>query len=196
MLTVTTAASKFTLIDTATARAALGFTDNKEDDALNAYIARASDVLARQCKRVFAKETVEETLRLDRCQMDIVLARYPVASITSIVESGTTLATTDYEADLAKGIIARLYGDRTCHWSPCKIVVTYVAGYDLPTETPEALKQAAVQLVKAYHMGGDRDPLVSSETSDNISSASYFRGTDLPPDVAGLVAQFRNIRTR
>ncbi|MGH6742560.1 MAG: phage head-tail connector protein, partial [Bradyrhizobium sp.] len=167
MLTVITAATKFTLIDTATARSALGFTDNSEDVALNAYIARASDVLARQCKRVFAKETVEETFRLDRCQQEIVLARYPVSSITSIVENGTTLATTDYEADLDKGIITRLYGDRPCHWSTWKIVIAYVAGYELPTETPEALKQAAVQLVKAYHIGGDRDPLVSSETTDN-----------------------------
>jgi hypothetical protein len=76
-------------------------------------------------------------------------------------------------------------------------VVTYSAGYDLPTDAPEALQQATIQLVKSYAMGFDRDPMVRTETSDNISSASYFALADnqyLPPDVRGLLTQFRKLK--
>ena len=197
MLTVTTAATKFDLIDVATARTALGITDNKDDAALAAFIKRASDVIARSCRRVFALETVTETLRPDHYLSDLVLSRYPVAEITSIAEGDDTLAAGDYEVDKSPGTVKRLYRDHHCHWSRCKIVVVYSAGYALPTDTPDALQQACVQLVKSYYMSADRDPMIRSETSDNISSASYFGDADpLPPEVRGLVGQFRNIRTR
>lgn len=197
MLTVTTAATKFNLIDVATARDALGITDNAQDAAVTAYINRASDVLARQCKRVFALETVSEQFRLDQMNGELVLARYPVGGITSIIENSNTLTTDDYEVNKDAGIITRLHGDRPCYWSTWKITVVYSAGYDLPAGAPPALQQAAVQLVKAYYIGADRDPMVSSETADNISTASYISGAEhLPPDVRGLIQQFRNIRTR
>jgi hypothetical protein len=197
MIAVTEAATKFNLIDVATARSALSITDNNDDPALTAFVDRASDVIARHCRRTFALETVTEQFRPDQCLSELILARYPVIEITSITEGANTLAVSDYEVAKDSGVVTRLYGDRPCHWSRQKITVVYSAGFDLPTSAPDALKHACVQLVKSYYMSADRDPMVRSEMSDNISSASYFGGSDhLPPDVRGLLVQFRNFRTR
>ncbi|QIG92882.1 phage head-tail connector protein [Bradyrhizobium sp. 6(2017)] len=197
MITVTTPATKFNLIDVSTARSALSITDNSDDAALTAFVNRASDVIARHCRRTFALETVTEQFRPDKYLGELILSRYPVIEITSITEGADALANTDYEVANDSGIVSRLYGDRPCHWSRHKITVVYSAGFDLPTSAPDALQHACVQLVKSYYMSADRDPMVRSEMSDNISSASYFGGSDhLPPDVRGLLVQFRNFRTR
>ncbi|MER8539154.1 hypothetical protein NKH17_06770 [Mesorhizobium sp. M1334] len=196
MLTVTTAATKFNLVDLGVIRGAMGIVDQSEDEALQGFLDRASDVIARHCRRVFALETVAEQLRLDRCREELILARYPVDEIVSIVENDAILAAPDYEADKATGLVTRLYGDRPCWWPAQKIVVTYSAGYDLPLDAPAALQQACIQLVKAYYMAADRDPMVRSESVDAISTASYFAGRDehLPPDVLALLKQFRKLK--
>lgn len=195
MLTVVTEATNLALIDIAVVRTVLGIDGTGEDDALNSYISRASDVIARHCKRAFALETVEETFRPDQCLRELVLARYPVVEVTSIVENGDTLSASDYEVNKASGCITRLHGDRPCHWSTWKTVATYSAGYVLPAETPQALQQACLQLVKSFYLGADRDPLIRSESVTPMSSASYFGGSEyLPPDVLGLLQQFRKFR--
>jgi hypothetical protein len=118
-----------------------------------------------------------------------------VVEVVSIVENGVTLTADEYELDAASGIVTRLYGDRPCYWSTWKIIATYRAGFRLPTEAPQALKQAAVQLVKSYALGSDRDPMVRSEGVENISNASFF-AEHMPPEVIGLLQQFRNVRAR
>lgn len=196
MLTVTTAAENFNLIDVADAKAALDIVDNIQDEAVTAYIDRASDVIARHCRRVFALETVSEQFRLACPQDDLVLSRYPVVEITSIVENGVTLDDEeDYEFNAETGIVTRLVGDAPAWFPRGKLTIVYSSGFTLPADAPDALKQAAVQLVKAYALGVDRDPMLRSEGVENISSASY--ATDyLPADVRGLLRQFRNLRMR
>ncbi|MGE0698784.1 MAG: phage head-tail connector protein [Hyphomicrobiaceae bacterium] len=197
MITVTTPAKDANLVDLAVVRELLSIDGNDEDKALEGFIARASDVISRHCRRTFGKETVEETFRPDQCLGELILSRYPVVSIASISENGTTLSADDYEVDKDRGFVTRLHGTRPCYWSTCKTIVTYVAGYDLPASTPQALQQACLQLVKAFYLGADRDPLIRSESVTPMSSASYFGGSDyLPPDVIGLLGQFRNLRMR
>jgi hypothetical protein len=195
MLTVTTAATKFNLIDVATARTALSITDNSENEILSELIDRASDVIARHCRRVFALEVVTEQFRPDHCLRELVLARFPVVEITSITEGADTLvASTDFEVDNINGTVTRLHRDRVCHWSRCKTIVTYSAGYNLPNDTPPALQQAAVQLDKAYWHASDRDPSLRSQDLPGVFTASYLDIEHLPIDVRGLVAPFRNYR--
>lgn len=198
MLTVTTPATKFNLIDVSEARSMLGLVDQSEDDTLQGFINRASDVIARHCRRVFARETVAETIRLEHHIDDLILTRYPVVEVASISETGTVLAGSDYEVNKEGGTITRLHNDRPAWWWSRKIEVTYIAGFDLPAEAPHALKQAALQLVKAYYHGADRDPMVRSESIEALSSASYFagEGEHLPPDVKSLLLQFKNVKAR
>lgn len=195
MLHITTPASSYALISLETAKAACGITGTDEDSAMQLYIDRASDVIARHCNRVFARETVEEQFRVDRQRTELLLARYPIASVASIVEDGDTLSASDFEVDKSNGILSRLYRDHPCWWPISKTVVTYSAGYAL-ADVPGALRQACVQLVKAYYIGADRDPLVRSESVTPISSASYFSGDDahLPPEVRDLLKPFRKVR--
>lgn len=194
MLTVTTPADTFDLISLAAARAALD-TDQSDDAKVQALITRASDVLARNCRRVFALEAVEEQLRLTQCRAELVLARYPIVEITSITENGTALACSDYEIDKASGILTRLHGERACFWNPWKIDIAYRAGYPLPAAAPAALQQAALRLVTAYRLGAKRDPMLRSVHVEDIGTRSY-RLDELPPDVLGLVRQFRDTRVR
>ena len=195
MLTVTDEANSYALISLASAKTALGIAGTAEDAVLGDLIDRASDVIARHCNRVFASETVTEQFRLDRWRVDLLLSRYPVASIVSVVEGGVTLSATDYEVDPSNGLLSRLYDGNPCWWPLGKTVVTYSAGYALG-DMPHALRQACLQLVKAYYIGADRDPLVRSESVTPMSSASYFVGDaeHLPPDVRGLLKQYRRIR--
>lgn len=194
-VTVTTAATNSKLIDVAVVRGILEIDGSAEDEKLGGLIDRASDVIARHCNRVFGLEVVSQQFRLDRLQEELVLSRYPVVGDVTVVEDGTTLAGTDYEVDKAKGWITRLYNDRPCWWPICKVTVAYSAGYTLPAEAPQALQQACLQLVKAFYLGADRDPFIRSESVTPMSSASYFGGSDyLPPDVLGLLKQFRKFK--
>ena len=195
MLAVSEKADSYALISLASAKAALGIVGETEDTAIEDFIDRASDVIARHCNRVLALETVIEQFRLDCHRNDLLLSRYPVASIVSIVEDGRALSASDYEVVSSNGILSRLHGDSPRRWPAGKIVVTYSAGFEVE-DVPPALQQACLQLVKAYYIGADRDPLVRSESVTPMSSASYFIGDaeHLPPDVRGLLKQYRKIR--
>ncbi|CAN7693435.1 phage head-tail connector protein [Rhizobium sp. LjRoot30] len=197
MLTVITPATVFNLVDLSAVRSALGIVDQSDDEALQGFLDRASDVIARHCRRVFALETVQEQFRPDGWREELILSRYPVVDIVSITEKGNVVAVPDYEIDKPKGMLLRLNGDRQCWWAAHKIVVTYSAGYNLPQDTPPALQQACIQLVKSYYMSADRDPMLRSESVSDVSSSSYFANRDdmhMPPDVLSLLKQFRKFK--
>lgn len=195
MLTLLTPATEFGLIDVSAARQALRLTDESDDELLKVLIDRASDIISRHCKRAFALETVTETFRLERCVADLVLGRYPVAAIASVTENEVALDPTSYEETC--GVLTRLSGAYSRSWIAAKVEVTYTAGYALPGGCPPALAHACIQLVVAFWSAAGRDPHLRAVTVEGISSRSYF-GSDaaLPPDVAGLLVAFRNLRTR
>jgi len=130
-------------------------------------------------------------------QTDLVLTRYPVAAITSIIDDTITLAPTDYEADLTKGIITRLYNDCVCFWSRRKTTVIYSVGYNALTDIPPTLQRACLELVTAYYNATDRDPLLRSDVVDGLGSKTYYQATEvdlLSPEVRGLLNQFKRFR--
>jgi hypothetical protein len=159
----------------------------------------ASDAIARHCGRVFRLETVTEQFRLDKMQTDLVLTRYPVTAIASITEGDLTLSeTTDYEVDLTKGILTRLYNDRVCFWSRRKVTVGYSAGYEDLTDVPPALQRVCLELVSTYYNADpDRDPLLRSDVVDGLGGKTYYQAQEtdlLSPEVRGLLNQFKRFR--
>ncbi|WP_144084270.1 phage head-tail connector protein [Magnetospirillum gryphiswaldense] len=157
-----------------TVKADLGITGSGDDEWLAAVIDRASAVISRWCRRVFAVETVSETFRLNRYQPEMVLSRFPVVAVSAVTVGGTALDASEYEADADKGILYRVdtKGKYVC-WPNDVIEVTYSAGYFLPSEhertLPEDVEKAAIMLCKVDYFARVRDPLVKAESIEGVS---------------------------
>jgi hypothetical protein len=193
MLTVTDASKNYDLTRLATVKAEMGIIDRDHDEKLQTMITQASDIVASFCNRVFALETVVETFRVTSCTQRLILSRYPVTAIVSIVENGTALTADQYEIDLQAGIIERLASNCVTRWGSGKTIVTYSAGFHLPDDAPEGVERATILLVKQYAASGDRDPMIRSESIEGAGSTDYFSGanTGLPPEVEGLLTPHR-----
>ena len=197
MLTIVTPAESFDLTLLATVKAELGITDREEDGNLARWITQASTTIAQYCNRVFAQETVSETFR-PRCREEgLLLARFPVSAIMSVVENDITLtAVTDYElaGNGGSSILTRLRNDRDWTWPIGKIVVTYTAGYAGLADLPDGIERAAIVMVNQYRYSADRDPQLRGEQTQNVGSSSYFDGlaeSGLSPEVLGLITKHR-----
>jgi hypothetical protein len=181
---------------------------------LDRLILQASDLISMACDVPTAgvvpptllSEDIVETFRRNRRRMasaapyqdnqresSIYLSRYPVSAIASIAEDDETLAPDDFELRASEGRIVRLSGGAETPWVGAKIVVAYSAGY---SSVPEALKLAAITLVKLKASELNRDPLLRGETYEGLGSAQYFQsgaiaGGALPPGIADMLAHFR-----
>ncbi len=190
MLTVTTPAESYDLTVLATVKSELGITDRSEDENLARWITQASGEVAKRLNRVFAEETVTETFRFTSRQDGLLLSRFPVSAIASIVENDTTLTAADYELVAQTGELNRLRSDRAWQWPIGKIVVTYTAGYAAISDLPEGVERLAIIFVNQYRYAAPRDPLLRSETTDGAGSSSYFDAGS-SPEAQNLISQLR-----
>jgi hypothetical protein len=89
----------------------------------------STDAVERDLGRTIIRKTVTETF--DGGQSAILLTNTPVISVTTIVESGVTLAATDYTVNLKAGIVYRggQQSPRSWLWGRQNIVATTLAGY-------------------------------------------------------------------
>jgi hypothetical protein len=200
--TVSVVATSIDLTVLATVKAELVLTtvDAARDALLAAFITQASNVCANYCNRMFAEETLVDHFRLS-CYADcLVLSRMPVTSITTVVENGVTLTADDYEFDVATGFLWRLDGEdnRSC-WSSSKIVVTYVAGYELLATLPYDIERACITLVKQSYFAKTRDPMVKAVDLPGLERTEYWVGSvpgdssTLPDEVQALLNPYRII---
>jgi hypothetical protein len=190
MLTVTTPAESYDLTLLATVKSELGITDRSEDVNLARWITQASGEVSKRLNRVFAQETVSETFRFTCRQDGLLLSRFPVTEIASIVENETTLTAADYELVAQTGELNRLRNDRTWHWPSGKIVVTYTAGFAAIGDLPEGVERLALIFVNQYRYAAERDPLLRSETTDGAGSSSYFDAGS-SPEAENLIEKLR-----
>jgi len=154
----------------------LGLPEDQWDAAMQAAIDRVSAAIAAYCGRTFGRETVREAWRHRVTPRELLLSRYPVASIISLTIGDQVEDTADLTFDPDAGIVygRRLgtAGDRT--------QLTYVAGYVLPGEEganlPAEIEQAALQAAKTLWLTRARDPAVRSEQVDGIGRTDYWVG--------------------
>jgi hypothetical protein len=199
MLTVTTEAESQDLTALGTVKAELGILDGSKDEPLTTFIHQASAIAARYCNRVFGQETVTETFRLVGCRPSLSLTRYPVASVSSVIEgptgSTTTLDTDEYEVDADSGLLYRLSDDCRIDWSATKYVVTYAGGYELLADLPQDIERGVIEIVKLLYHAAARDPLVKSESVSDLGSQDFWVGgfgnDALPPKVTALLDYYR-----
>jgi hypothetical protein len=123
------------------------------DPQLEQAISMNSATIAVECKRVFARERVEETWYWNGCEClqnpRILLTHAPVAlsDIESVTTGGALVDPTDYELEEETGRLRYLLGG----WLD-PTVITYTGGYVLPDESPLPLQQAAIILSRgAYY---------------------------------------------
>jgi hypothetical protein len=202
ILTVTTPASSYDLTALATVKTELGITDNSENTKLAGWITQASIIAASYCKRVFAQETVTEVFRPNRgCSRyvdTIILARRPIASITSATEDATLVAASEYEFDSKAGLLYRLdsSGYRSC-WSFSKsLTVVYVAGYQLLATLPQDVERAVIMMVKDMRSDSERDPNLIEKETVGVSRYRWWAPGDaktvLPIEISGLLDPYIN----
>lgn len=160
-------ADSYDLITLEELKIKLGIPDSdlSQDAMLSQMITSYSDVVATFCNRVFAKEKVRETWRgLDSNR--VYLSHYPIAD-ESDIESiecprGSVMDSSGYEIELKSGKV-ELFSSQS---QP--IVITYTGGYELPDESPPALKEVTAVIIReikaqAYRSGGVRS-LVHKES--------------------------------
>ena len=103
----------------------------------------------------------------------------------------------DYRVDAARGQITRL-DPITLHarnWPNRPILVQYQAGF---SPIPDDIQDACIRLVKARYFARTRDPLIRQENVSGVVETSYWfgngpgtNGSNIPPDVAGLLSNYR-----
>jgi hypothetical protein len=196
ILSVVTAAESQDLTLVETVRNELGLS-TENDQFIERLVHEASAACASYCDRVFGEEVVSEVIRNTVSRDSIHLQRWPVSSVSSVVEDGVTLDADEYEVDPVTGFLYRLDGDdgRSC-WPCVKITVTYTGGYELLDELPRDIERACIELVKAWYFSAKRDPMVKSSDLPGVMSESYWVGGigngALPPNVTALLDQYRS----
>lgn len=178
ILTVTTAATDLTLLTMAELRQATGIATG-QDDKLNALGRGIAAAITSHCNvrsagvtpPTLRLETLTEVFRPD-CPLDqLILARRPLVSITSVVEDLVTVETTDYEMDAGLGLLHRLTDDYRAWWSASKITVVYTAGW---SSVPENLRNAAMKLATALTASEGQDPALRSLTIPGVIAKEWW----------------------
>lgn len=145
-LTVVTAAPTKDLLLLADFKDDWQIAGTSDDAFLARAIRRCSAEVAQFCNRDFGLATYKEVIRIGRDTAPFVipngvvplqLARWPVQSVTSVVEGfsdPTTLdSATDYDVVSVLGQLSRLDSNgMQREWNAGVITVTYAAGYVLP----------------------------------------------------------------
>lgn len=201
---VDTAASTKDLTVKATVKTELAISGTTYDDQLDAHIHQVSALIVGYCGREFASEKVTDSFRWTRANdLDCLwLSRTPVGTIHAVVEDGTTLSSSLYEANAATGELWRLdsYGDRATWASNALITVQHTSGYTPLTTLPHDVERACIEQVKATFLSRARDPSLKSEAVPDVYQASYalaggdFIGASgLLKSVEGALAQYRRL---
>jgi hypothetical protein len=200
MLTVVASAASMALTTLEAVKAALSIAGGDDDTFLSDLIDQASAAAAAYCNRVFGLETVAETFRIDRATDLLVLSRWPVASVVSIVAGGAWLAADGWEVDADNGDLYRLgTADQRKVWPIGKTVVTYSAGYVLPgaegRDLPADIEAAVIALVRLAYARRGADPLLKSvglgDARMDYYSAPLGSEGGLPAEVAGTLDRHR-----
>lgn len=171
---ITVPAEDFTLVSLDNLKLALRITGTAEDDFLKLIISWASAEVATYCNRVFAKETVVETItEIPNEATRIFLSRWPLltADLDSVEVGGAALTIdTDFALDEISGKLTDLTGEG---WAE-PVVVTYSGGYELPDESPLALQHTTILFAREAYFAAQRGDQSIRMVAHKESRIIYF----------------------
>lgn len=203
MLTITTAATDTSLLTIAELRAAAGATDASHDTELQTVGDRVSATIARLCfvrdvpptPPTLREETLTQVFRQYYGAEELTLARRPVTSITSVVIDEETVDATDYELDVASGLLYRLSDDYRTIWTGSKATIVFVCGW---STVPHDLKLAASKMVTDIYATASRDPNLKRHRIEDVGEREYWVSPTSDPlvsqEVADLLTPYKNWR--
>lgn len=174
--TITEKAKDIAFLTNYEARLILNLTssiDETVDDMIEMLIEWSSDEIATNCNRTFAKETLEAVYReINTDTKRLQLTHYPIVDIESVVDGhgNTLIMDIDYEVDWDAGKLTRLGSNS---WVGPTTVI-YIGGYDLPAETPKALKQAAMLMTREAYFATQRGDATIRMVSHKDARVMYF----------------------
>lgn len=204
------------LTTSAAVKTALRITTTDTDSLIGDLIPRVSQLITDHCRLsrdgagaapTFARETLRATWypMAATCRgPELFLPwRLPLFSVDSVVEDGASLTLgTDYVLTGARpGRLQRLSSDRPVDWSAAKIVVAFKAGFasTMSANIDKGLEAAAIEQLRGWVFGANRDPTIRSVNSPDIGAESYsVPGGDvignfvLYPQVRDMLAAWRN----
>jgi hypothetical protein len=183
---IISAASDFNLTTLAAVKMEFDITTTDQDVYLTSLIRRVSSAISSYCRRVFARQTYQDTFVTppwgwSHRMGDLFLANYPVVpgSILATRDGQSILAGGDFRLSTAAGRLHMLSGFGR------EIVITYEAGWVLPgwpdsggSTLPEEIEGAAIMLALGMRQSGrlaytDRDPFLRSETIEGVGRRDY-----------------------
>jgi hypothetical protein len=147
-------------------------TDKTLDSQIEMLVEWSSDEIAVMCNRVFAKEKVKETFSGDSFDNRIFLSRWPVSptDIETVTELGVgSTIDVDFALDPASGTLFRI-GDT---WGST-VEITYSGGYKLPNESPRALRQATLLMMREAYNAAIRGDSTIRMVGHKESRVLYF----------------------
>ena len=169
-----------------------GIDGDSSNEFLRRTISRSSKAIENFCNRSFGWETVQDSFYIQRDDYPrfvtggvevLQLRRWPVVSLTSVVEQGVLLVEgTDFVTNYATGQLTRLLTDTASPrmWPATDIVAVYSAGYVLPSSVmsnlPPDIEDVASRLVYARYAERFRDPYIKAETVDGVGRVDYVTG--------------------
>jgi hypothetical protein len=194
----------YDLTDLATVKSELNITNGDTDALLRGYISRASAAAASYCNRVFPVETITDEIWTHRDPTPgrivgkfepLTLSRFPVTSVTSVVENSITLVDrTDFRVDYDKGQLIRLgtAGVPTL-WPVTLIAATYAAGYET---IPGDVVDAVIRMVKNRWFMRGRDASLRQQNVPGVLEQTFWVATGaeagaMTPDVVDLLDGYR-----
>lgn len=191
LLAILTPASDLALLSPEELRIAAGLADDdtSQDTKLSALGLEAAEWVAGDIcgirpagvnpPTVLAEE-LHETFSPAWHGCELILARRFVSDVT-VTENGIALTEgTDFLVLDDRGVLQRISGGYLTPWLIGPIVVDYTAGFSngSPSTLPPAIKAVATDYVRLRLSGSDRDPMVRSETTNDIDSVTYRDAAD------------------
>lgn len=152
------------LTTVAHAKASLGIEadDACYDDQLADLIARASSVIATECRRVFGAEQVTETLDGSGSRL-LALSRRPLARVYEVLEDSEEI--TDWSLEHRESaVLYRSSGWRKAGGSRMWGVEAFASGYILPGVG--ASQRFSVTYTAGYTLPGDQNPYLLDGPTD------------------------------
>lgn len=125
-------------------------------------------------------EGVRETFSPAWRGYELMLARRFVSDVT-VTESGSVLVEdTDFVVNDDRGVLDRLSSGYRIAWAAAPIVVDYTAGFanGSPSSVPPAIKAVARDFVALRYSAAGVDPMIKSETTNDIDSFTYRDAAD------------------